>query len=71
MSNGPPGHPSASVEAGYNEIRGATGVSYTVTNDVASKKLRVKVTFDDDAGHEEVLRSRATLKVKEAETGDE
>ena len=54
--------------ADYTEIRGATGVSYTATEAVVGKKLRVKVTFTDDAGHEEVLRSRATLKVKAAET---
>ena len=52
--------------ADYEEIQGATGVSYTVTDDVVGKKLRVMVTFTDDAGHEEVLRSRATLKVKAA-----
>ena len=54
--------------ADYEEIQGATGVSYTVTNDVVGKKLRVMVTFDDDAAgyHEEVLRSRATLQVKPA-----
>ena len=56
--------------ADYDEIRGATGPSYTATEAVVGKKLRVMVTFTDDAGHEEVLRSRATLKVK-AETGDE
>ena len=57
--------------ADYGEIRGATGVSYTATDDVVGKKLRVMVTFDDDTGTEEVLRSRATLKVKPAETDDE
>ena len=56
--------------ADYTEIRGTTGPSYTATEAVVGKKLRVKVTFTDDAGREEVLRSRATLKVK-AETGDE
>ena len=50
--------------ADYTEIRGATRSSYTVTEAVMGKKIRVKVTFTDDAGHEEVLRSRATLKVK-------
>ena len=52
--------------ADYDEIQGATGSSYTVTNAVVDKKIRVKVTFDDDAAgyHEEVLRSRATLQVK-------
>ena len=57
--------------ADYGEIRGATGSSYTATRDVVGKKIRVKVTFTDDAGTEEVLRSRATLKVKPAETDDE
>ena len=57
--------------ADYTEIRGATGVSYTATEAVVGKKLRVKVTFDDDAGHEEVLRSRATLRVKAVETEDD
>ena len=61
--------------ADYEEIRGATGVSYTATDAVVGKKLRVKVTFFDDAGQEagleEVLRSRATLKVKPAEDDDE
>ena len=50
--------------ADYTEIRGATRSSYTVTAAEAGKKIRVKVTFTDDAGNEEVLRSRATLKVK-------
>ena len=57
--------------ADYTEIRGATGVSYTATEAVVGKKLRVKVTFTDEAGLEEVLRSRATLKVKPAEDDDE
>ena len=50
--------------ADYGEIRGATRSSYTVTDAQVGKKIRVKVTFTDDAGNEEVLRSRATLKVK-------
>ena len=56
--------------ADYEEIQGATGVSYTATDAVVGKKLRVMVTFDDDAAgyHEEVLRSQATLKVKAVDT---
>ena len=54
--------------ADYGEIRGATRSSYTVTDAQVGKKIRVKVTFTDDAGNEEILRSRATLKVKAAET---
>ena len=50
--------------ADYGEIRGATRSSYTATEAVVGKKIRVKVTFTDDAGNDEVLRSRATLKVK-------
>ena len=52
--------------ADYEEIRGATRSSYTVTDAQVGRKIRVKVTFDDDAAgyREEVLRSRATLKVK-------
>ena len=50
--------------ADYTELRGATGSSYTVSEAVVGKKIRVMVTFTDDAGNEEVLRSRATLKVK-------
>ena len=50
--------------ADCEEIPGATGASYTATDAVVGKKLRVMVTFTDDAGHEEVLRSRATLRVK-------
>lgn len=50
--------------ADYTEIRGATRSSYTATDAQVGKKIRVKVTFIDDAGNDEVLRSRATLKVK-------
>ena len=57
--------------ADYEEIQGATGVSYTATDAVVGKKIRVMVTFTDDTGTEEVLRSRATLKVKAVETEDD
>ena len=50
--------------ADYTEIRGATRSFYTATDAQVGKKIRVKVTFIDDAGNDEVLRSRATLKVK-------
>ena len=53
--------------ADYTEIRGATRSSYTVTAAQVGKKIRVKVSFTDDAGNEEVLRSRATLKVKQGD----
>ena len=49
--------------ADYTEIRGATGSSYTVTAAEGGKTIGVQVSFTDDAGNEEVLRSRATLRV--------
>ena len=45
--------------ADYEEIRGATGVSYTATDAVVGKKLRVKVTFFDDATKRASRRSCA------------
>ena len=47
--------------AGYAEIPGATGAAYTVTAADVGKTVRVRVSFTDDAGNEEVLRSRNTL----------
>ena len=47
--------------ADYTEIPAATGATYTVTAADVGKKIRVRVSFTDDAGHEEVLRSRDTL----------
>ena len=50
--------------ADYTEISGATGSNHTVTAAEVGKTVRVRVSFTDDAGHEEVLRSRNTLKVE-------
>ena len=41
------------------DIGGATGASYTVTSDDAGQAIKVRVTFTDDAGHEESLTSYA------------
>ena len=48
--------------AGYTEIPGATGATYTVAAADVGKTIRVRVSFTDDAGNEEVLRSRDTLR---------
>ncbi len=43
------------------DINGATGSTYTVTATDAGKAFTVRVTFTDDAGHEESLTSSAVL----------
>ena len=45
------------------EISGATGSSYTLTSSEQGKAVKVRVTFTDDAGHEESLTSGATAAV--------
>ena len=45
------------------EIAGATGESWTPTGAQAGRTLRVRVTFTDDKGNEEVLTSAATEPV--------
>ena len=46
------------------EINFATGSSYTVTDAVLGKTLKVRVTFTDDRGTEETVNSNATKVVK-------
>ena len=41
------------------DIAGATGTSYTVTSHDAGHGIKVRVSFTDDAGHEELLTSYA------------
>ena len=48
------------------EISGATGASYTLTSSVQGKAIKVRVTFTDDAGHDESLTSSATAAVAAA-----
>ncbi len=47
--------------ADYTEIPAATGAIYTVTAADVGKKIRVRMSFTDGTGNEEVLRSRDTL----------
>ena len=48
------------------EISGATGSSYILTSSEQGKAIEVRVTFTDDAGHEESLTSAATAAVAAA-----
>ena len=43
------------------ESNGATGATYTVESGDVSRAIRVRVTFTDDAGHEETLTSAPTV----------
>ena len=49
--------------AGESDINGATGSSYALTSSEQGKAIKVRVTFTDDAGHEESLTSGATTAV--------
>ena len=44
---------------GDTAISGATGVSYTVSNDDAGNQIRVRVSFTDDDGFDEMVASNA------------
>ena len=44
-------------------ITGATGQSYTLTDDDQGKTVKVRVTFTDDDGYSETLTSTATVSV--------
>ena len=44
-------------------ITGATGSSYTLTEDDEGLTIKVRVSFTDDAGNEETLTSQATMEV--------
>ena len=50
--------------AGDSDIPGATGLSYTLTDDDGGKAIRVRVSFTDDAGNAESLTSAATAEVE-------
>ena len=49
------------------DIAGATGSTYTLVDADEGAAIRVRVSFTDDAGHEESLTSAATDAVVEAE----
>ena len=48
------------------DIAGATGTTYTLTDADQGKAIKVRVSFDDDAGNEEALTSAATAAVAAA-----
>ena len=50
------------------DIAGATGSTYTLSNSDEGKAIKVGVTFTDDAGNEETLTSAATDAVAAAPT---
>ncbi len=52
--------------AGESDISGATGSSYTLTSSEQGKAIKVRVTFTDDAGHDESVTSAATAAVATA-----
>ena len=45
------------------DLAGATGSAYTLANADVGKAVRVRVSFTDDAGHDETLTSAATAPV--------
>ena len=51
------------VDETDTDIEDATSSTYTVTEDDQGKAIKVRVTFTDDAGHEETLTSAATAAV--------
>ena len=52
--------------AGGSDISGATGSSYTLTNNEQGQTIQVRVSFTDDAENEETLTSVATVAVAAA-----
>ena len=56
--------------AGGSDIDGATGSTYTLSEDDVGKTIRVRVTFTDDAGNAESLNSAATAEVEAAPEGN-
>ena len=48
------------------DISGATGASYTLADTDEGKAIKVRVSFTDDAGHDETLTSAATNAVAAA-----
>ena len=49
------------------EIAGATSATYTLVDTDEGSAVKVRVTFTDDAGHEETLTSAATATVGASE----
>ena len=53
--------------AGGADIHGATGSTYTLTEDEEGLIIQVRLTFTDDAGHSETLTSEGTESVASSE----
>ena len=53
--------------AGNAHIHGATGSTYTLTEDEEGLIVQVRLTFTDDAGHSETLTSEGTESVASSE----
>ena len=53
--------------SGDTDIEGATSATYVLTAEDLGKTIRVRVSFTDDAGHEETLTSPATATVRHPE----
>ncbi len=56
--------------AGGSDIDGATGSTYTLSEDEVGKTIRVRVSFTDDSGNRESLTSAATAQVEAAPEGN-
>ena len=50
--------------ASETDIAGATSVTYTLSDDDQGKTVKVRVSFNDDAGNEETLTSEATAAIE-------
>ena len=55
---------------GGSDIDGATGSTYTLSEDDVGKTIRVRVSFTDDSGNRESLTSAATAQVEAAPEGN-
>ena len=49
----------------FNDIAGATNSTYLLVAADVGKTIRVRMSFTDDAGNDEVLTSTATVAVAE------
>ena len=54
----------ASDGASETDIAGSTSVTYTLSDEDEGKTVKVRVSFNDDAGNEETLTSEATVAVE-------
>ena len=52
--------PDTGDDSGYDDLPGATGSEFTLNASHADRRIRVKVSFTDNAGYEEVVFSAGT-----------